>query len=299
MDRAVRTVHTAVRRAHMTAKCARCGRPVADLAYLCGTCTTRLERHLGDIPALADDLEVSRTRQSRMGPVGVGVVTHTTPTSLPWDERASRAEKRLRVELVGWVRVVVEERGGRLPVGTLAGMSRHLLASVEWLRHQPSAGEVAGGVGRAVAEVRRVIDRPPPSRFVGICSAVTVVDLLDCDCPCQDAPPCSDCIPAHAQVASACPHDLYVQEGAESVCCPMCGTVHRVDERRAVLLGAVEGVLATVAELVPAVSTLVRPVPASTIRSWVRRKRLVSVGQRKGQAVFRVGDVLDLLGEAS
>jgi hypothetical protein len=281
-------------------KCTRCARPVADSAYVCRGCAEHLARRLGDITALADDLTLTRTRQAKLGGTGPGVVRRNQDRPLPWNERASRAEHELRTELVAWVRIVIEERGGRLPKDTLADMSGYLLGAVEWLRHYPAGAAAVNGIGHAVAQVRVVIDRAPDRWYAGQCSAPTLtVDLLACDHDCHPGPACEQCQPTHDDATATgigCPEHVYFEPGATTARCRTCGTEHDVEQRRKILRARAEDILATTTELVTAVSSIDRPVPTSTIRSWVHRKRLEKRGETlDGRPLYRVGDVLDLI----
>lgn len=153
----------------MTVEC-RCGRPIADNATLCAGCTGRLERDLGDVPALADELVTVLTRQTRYGAGNGGSRSAERP--LPFDPRASEVAGLLKGALVGVVRVVMEERGEAVgePEGDdSAALAEWLVVHVEWLRHHPAGDELVDEVTYAVSRVRGVVDRPPDQWFVGVC----------------------------------------------------------------------------------------------------------------------------------
>lgn len=293
--------------------CASCTKPVGDQARLCRRCTEHLEQQLGDVPALAIEVQTTRARLSRTGgaPIGGG---HGSDRPLPWDDRPVRAAAAARGVLARWVMLVVEQRGVRMPVGTLTGMSGFLLGQVDWLRHREEAADAKGELEQAVRRLRASVDRAPDRWFAGVCSALRPVDLADCDCACHvggafrpacDVPGGCGTVHEDATVPAGvpCEEDLYVVQGASTVRCRTCGTEHDVEYRRKVLREHVEDQLATVAELTTAVSNLARPVSKDTIKSWVRRDRLVERGRRPsphdddGVALYRVGDVLELLAE--
>lgn len=159
-------------------------------------------------------------------------------------------------------------------------MARFLLAHLGWLRCQEEAAAAREQIGGVVAGLRRVVDRPADLTYAGICSALTPLLVGD------------------VLTVGQCPTHLYVPFGRRSVRCPECRAVHDMAERREVLLAALEDQLAYPALLARGLSNLGRPVEDAKIRQWVLRKRLVSHGADElGRALYRVGDVLDLLNE--
>lgn len=264
----------------MKPTCEVCGQPVGDQARLCRRCSDLLARDLGDVPALVDELEVSRTRQSRGARDGSGLINRSEDRPLPWDERASEASAVLRSTLVAWVRVVCEERGVRPPVDDLAAMSGFLLRHHEWLRHHVSAAKCADDVGVAVRFCRVRIDRRPKPDLTWIG-------------PCRvEHDGCED----DDRGAFCCVVEVYAALDATRVLCAVCGAEHEVASRQAWLLDEARDQLATAAVIAPALSRLGWNLSDSTIRSWVGRSRLVAHGlDHRGNQMFRVGDVLDLL----
>jgi hypothetical protein len=259
-----------------------CGRQIRDAAHLCSNCTGLLERMLAEVPSLAEDLEMTRARQSRTGGRSIGG-GHSSERPLPWSEHAAEAAGLLRSTLVSWAQVVVEERGVAVPRDTLRGVSSFLLRHLEWLRHHPDAAELVDEVRFAVRQARQAVDRAPDRWYAGRCGHVDLEAQVEAIVMSGPAPvPCAE--------------ELYVREGADTVQCRTCSTEHDVERRRAALSRRVEDQLASARELTTAVSNLARPISMNTIRSWVKRKRLVERGQTSdGVALYRVGDVLDLL----
>jgi hypothetical protein len=263
-----------------------CGRPVED-ALCCQACADRLARWLGDIPALADDLDTTLARLSRQGD---RVGSRSAETPLPWDQRASAAAYNLRSMLVGNVRMLAGEetllgpacpacshetcsaiRTARWPADEVPAMALWLLARVEWIRHHPSVDEVLDEVGYAVGEARRVIDSRPSLWYAGRCLAATP--------------------------AGPCQADLYAQLTAVWVTCPRCRTAYAVAERRDWLLEAAEDQLATAAEAARFLTAYYgEVVSANRITQWKARARVVAHGvDSSGAPTFRVGDLLVLV----
>jgi hypothetical protein len=66
------------------------------------------------------------------------------------------------------------------------------------------------------------------------------------------------------------------------------------------MLAEIEEMRLPAGDITRALTSLVRPIKPALLYTWVHRQRLVPVGTNgHGQALFRVGDVLDLMGSAS
>jgi hypothetical protein len=259
-----------------------CNKPIRDSRHVCVSCASQLERVLAETPSLAEDLETTRLRQSRTGGHNIGG-GHSTDRPLPWSEAASFAVATLRSTLVAWAQIVVDERGVSWPHDTLPDISAFLLRHLDWLTHHPDAAEAVDELSFATRQARAVIDRAPDHWYAGRCEHVDLEAQVEAIVTSTPGPP-------------PCPEELYVKAGAQTVTCRTCSTEHDVTQRRQKLVRRVEDQLATASELTSAVSNLVRPISLNTIKSWVRRKRLTEHSKGPdGVALYRVGDVLDLL----
>ncbi len=262
----------------MSTTCA-CGRPVQD-AIICQGCSDRLERALGDIPALVHDLEITRSRQSRTGGQGIGIVVRGAERPLPWDQRAAEATDVLRSTLVGWVRVALNEahpRPATAPLGLLPHMARFLLALMPWLRQHPTADQAVDELTHAVSNAQHVIDRAPDRVYAG---------------PCREE---WDAESEGGRGAFCCTASLYARPGHGVVLCPNCPAEHDVGARRDWLLAMAEDQLATATHLSAALSRLGYVLAPGTIRAWASKGRLVAHGtNERGHPLYRVGDVREL-----
>lgn len=272
-----------------------CGQPIKDHGFLCPTCTSKVEKHLAEVPALADDLETTRTRTSRTGDRGVGVVARSADRPVPWNDKAARLSDELKTLLVGWTRVCLDFRvldvegpscrgcshpscatirSFAPPANTVQALADYLRMSLPALRHRPEITALADDLHRFRERAARVIDRPADRTYAG---------------------PCREPIDAHGDAGEACClAELHVLVGERTVVCPHCAAEHEVAVRKRWLLEVAEGQLATVAELVRLLAFVDHPVPRSTLDSWVKRGRLVQHGAGD-PALFRVGDAIDLL----
>lgn len=238
-----------------------CGQPAPDTT-LCRSCADRLAADLGDVPAYAQELELTLARLTRHGRSDG---SPSTTTALPIDIRASEASWVLRNTLTGWIRVLDGE-GATWPEGTLTAMSRWLLARVDLLARHEEGDQAADEIGYAMRQVRHVVDRPPEQIYAGPCDT------------------------------DACAADVYAKPGAQTARCRDCRTEYDVSERREWLLAAVEDILATATEIAQALPGLLeRGLSVNTIRSWAYAGRLVTHGvDLQGRPLYRIGDVIHL-----
>jgi hypothetical protein len=237
-----------------------CSRRIPDEGTLCWTCTETVEVHLGQLVALVGDLEVTRTRQARLGlggPRGKG-----SELPLMWHEGASRAIDLLAQDVAGWVDRLAQVEGEGL-VRDL----KLLCASMAKIRLANWAPEMARGVETHTARAMRVLDRPEEVRYLG---------------PCPGA---------------GCGEDLYVLEHDEWVRCGACSEMWNVEERRADVLGQLGDVLVGAKALAEVLTGMTgEKVSHDRVRVWASRGRILAHGHdRKGRPVYRVGDGVALL----
>lgn len=264
-----------------TPQCA-CGRPIGDQAYLCKRCTTVLAEALGDIGALAEDLDITRTRQSRTGGPASGVTSRDRERPLPWDERASEATVALRTTVTTWVQLVTTERGTRPPGVSLERMSRFLLGQLEWLRHHAGAQQAQTDLVAAVWHAQHVIDRRADRLYVGPCDTTGEWHQAEDGWTGDLIGPCNT--------------DLYAKPGEPKATCDRCGHTWDVAGRRGYLLDAAQDRLVTASDLSRFLSVYGQPIEAERIWKWRERGHLSTKGTDvSGRPLYRVGDAIALL----
>lgn len=269
----------------MTHDCA-CTRPIHDTAVVCPHCGFLLDAALAEITryrGLAFELDITLSRQAHTAtgnstpkpqePQAKAPGT-LRPTPAPSHGGASKAAAELKTALVTWAQVVHSEAGAVLPGDdTIAGVARWLRPHVGWLRYHEAGQEAVDGICDAVAAGWRAVDRPADTLYAGPCD---------------------------------CGVDLYARLDASYVTCR--SEVHEdgplawpVEERRRWLLKSAEDVLATTSEISRALTRYQQPVTPAAVDGYVRRGRLVrrgerlEPGRRKPVALYRLGDVLDIL----
>lgn len=236
-----------------------CDRPVGD-GYTCQHCADRLERALGDIPALWGELDVVLTRQARYSDAeGRG----GSEKALPFNPTASELGWVVRNTLATWCRLIGEERGKALPEDTPAAMARWLLSSVTWLRHHRAGAEAVEEITSVVGQVRKAVDRPAERIYAG---------------PCKD-----------------CGGDMYAKPDAAMVECRPCGLEYNVAEMLDWMRNEARDRLVTAKEAFVLLSRFGIQSSQKTIEKWNLRKRLVSHSEdRAGTRLYVFDDIWQL-----
>lgn len=254
----------------------KCGRETRDDAYLCQDCGDELARALGDMPALDEELDVTITRQRAL-PTEGGSAGAETP--LPWHAKAAEAQHHLKALLVTWARMCEEEHVRHCSPRTkpldehddnIPALSRWLLWRVDGLELHPAGPDAHEEITDAVAQCRRLVDRPPERWYAGPC------DL--------------------------CRADLYATSRQGQVQCrtEQCPASYDIAERRDWLLAAAEDRLVGAADLARAVSWLgAQPLTRHRVGMWAKRGRILAKGHDGTRPLYRVGDAIDLLARES
>lgn len=233
-----------------------CQIPTPD-GLLCGKHTERLRRDLAALPGLLRQLDVTLTRQAK---VGNGAGKDRTP--LPFDVRASEVGWSVRNTLQTWVRTIELDDIGDL-ADDPAEWARWLRKRIERIRGHAEGGMLADEIGYCVASIRRAIDAPPDNLYCGPCAT--------------------------------CGGDLYARPSAIEVLCRRCeraGIVTLpvdVTKARKALRDRAEDMLVTRTEALRALPSMAGvDLPSKTLDRWVQDGRVVNRGGR-----VRLGDVLD------
>jgi hypothetical protein len=263
-----------------------CGAPSPG-AYICRGCADKLRRALRDITErdLMGALVEGSSRQTQFSSSLEGAGSRSANTPLPWDDRASRRVRALERLLDRWAWTVADARGITgiygldWPRTGAAGAATFLLDHIDWLCHHQQGVTAWRVLTAAIDSAWSIIDRPETVWYAGPCTA-PVPDDLD----------------------GYCATDLYAKPDGPIVTCRTCGTHYDVKERRGWLLTASENYLADGAFIARALSSQLVDVPVTPerIRKWHSRGRIVAHGydnHRPPRPLFRIGDILDRLGE--
>lgn len=139
-----------------------CGKPAPD-AFLCKSCSGRLERALGDLPALIADLDITLTRQAVIGahsPDG-GKPPKKDAQPLPFHKKAGDVRADLRHTLVSAINHLMEARGiTEGPADNTQSMAKWLLRFHHAIRLDPAGPDIANAIHDITKRIVDVIDLP-------------------------------------------------------------------------------------------------------------------------------------------
>lgn len=240
-----------------------CGQPRPPTAYLCGTCRTRLAKHLAAVPELHAELLVTFARLDTLG----GNPRRSSGTPMPYRAAASEAAWVLMSTVFAWAGHYRDALGVPLDWPPAEWLARH----VGDIAGQPDAADALDEIGSAVGNAWRAIDRPPSRMLAGICNTPTL-----------DGPTCTAM--------------LYADPDTTHTQCRACGATHNVGERRVWMLDAAADLLVTHTVALGWVRLLMGDeIPGGTWRSWVSRGRILAHDvDQHGRRLYRFGDVCDL-----
>jgi hypothetical protein len=155
---------------------------------------------------------------------------------------------------------------------TIQAMAITLLRNIPRIRQREDAPDILATITAATRDAQRVIDRPPPRVYAGPCPHIH-----------DDGAPCGT--------------DLLAEPGRSIAYCRTCGEASVIAERQEAMRDALRGYLYTSTEMSKVLVGLGCPnVTSAVVRGLVYRRRIVSKGvDQSGHALYRVGDVLDLV----
>lgn len=299
------------------------GRPVADRrGRLCIPCWADLDYDLCElIESLARDLDITIAGLGKSGGSPIGIVVRSADRGVGFNEQASDIARDLRLCLGGWVRVLREDMPRELrctlcgeprarhaagpmpeaqdwipaqppwPRDNLADLARWLIRHRRHVREHEAVADLHAELTWHIAAARRVIDRRPDKRYLGVCSAH--LETIDGDEYADPPVPTRDVI---------CDADLYALDGHATITCRTCGTTHDVADRRAVLLAAIDDQLGTAAEIARALAAYADiDLRVERVRQWYSRGKIAQYPPRDSERSprYRVGDVRALVDPAA
>jgi len=272
------------------------GKPLTNNAVICTDCAETLDRSLGDLGSLLEDLDTALARQSRKRPArGMGMERDDSP--LPYDLGASKASGDLKGVLVGWARLVSEERPsakrqyrrGKVLV-TLDGkpvllhldhtqltcadnsssIADWLMHHVTWLARHDAAADAYSEIVGAVNNIRRTIDIAPDTRYIGPCG--TIRDGWECT------------------------ETLWALEGSDNAKCRTCGTQWDARSRTLQALAHAGTVAQDATTLSRSFALRGIALETKRIRNWADRKYLAGAGtSHRGHRTYIVAHVARLV----
>ncbi|WIY84321.1 hypothetical protein [Propionimicrobium sp. PCR01-08-3] len=273
-----------------------CGQPCGD-AFVCSSCADDIDRCLGDVPALVEDLDIAAARLDNVrswpraprlkdSPSLLGKpvrewtfedsdmtlrddITARTMRILgrgrPDNPGPAAARDQLDRILVTAVAVVEPTVPGPHDPVT---MSRWMLRNLQRIIHHPEAPGIVEQVTKVHDRCMRLVDNAPDRTLWGYCSVI-LDDGLPCDAP------------------------VSIPNGADVWTCE-CGTQYRVEDLSAARIDKARDSVLTMREL-----ALISGKTVNAVKGVLRRRGIEPVGSRdvdgKQVATFRGADFLDTL----
>lgn len=231
--------------------------------------------HLGDSgeyqPSLLDELDVTICGVDKVGGASIGIVTHSSETPLPFNEKASDIKHLLCNAVMSWTRVFAEDNPHLLfNVATIEDAARWMAGFPNLLAGHVASVEMHADIGSLVYRARGSIDRPAQRVYLGECGGTTE--------------------------NGRCTAALFGYEGRAGARCGQCSAEWLVEARRRTMLVGIEDKVAHSGNLAALIKANGVPLASSTIRNYARRGKIVSVGiDARKRPLYRVGDVLDVL----
>lgn len=250
------------------------GKPVVSPAVICTDCVTTLDRALGDLDWLLDELDTTMTRQTKTRPARGNQTSDGPP--MPYNVRASDTARDLRVLLKDWVSLIAEGLAGEgkfvaLPTpATAKTLSSWLMHHVTWLSRHDAAADAYSEIVGAVNNIRRTIDIAPDTRYIGPC--YSLIDGVEC------------------------PETLYGTEGTDNVTCRTCGTTWDARARTLETLTHANTIAQDATTLSRSFSIKGIAIDTQRIKNWANRKHLQPAGtSHRGRPTYIVAHVARLV----
>lgn len=289
----------------MTRECA-CGQPTAG-AWLCPRCEKTLRVSLGKVADHYADMETVRARQTRYGVPGKGAPGKTMPLpvdlrfvapsdaterdewQIPGREgRGTAAMSAARNTITTWVRTTLDEfpplagptctdclhltcheiKRRTHPRDNIGSCCDYLERMLHTISARHWAPQMLAELLTIESELRRIVDRPPELKFLGVCPE--------------------------------CQESVYAVEHAVTGTCRGCGAEYDTEASRLALTDALDDQLLTAAEIASMSTYLGLDAPRERIRmrvaQWHKRGRIAAAGHdERGHPRFAYRDVRPLL----
>jgi hypothetical protein len=242
-----------------------------DASLLCSACCDRLERELGDVAALVGELDITLSKQARIGVAGApGLARERTPINVG----AMQAADNLGNVLTTWARDLGHGiNGWWTPGNTCKVAAVMLLRDIPAIRRHAAVVELVDEISDAIHQARRAVDRPADRVYLGQCLMET---------PDDEGRPVT------------CLNELYARPQAREVQCKVCSAEHPVAERRAWLLQRAQDVILSVKDASLMIGEIGGiKVSQASIRGYLHRGKLAyRPGVTNG---IRLGDLLTVV----
>lgn len=237
------------------------GHEITPDRYAAPAAAGRLRATIANLPDLMHELELTITRQVRMGASLSGAADDRVPFNVEASERAWT----LRQTLLIWVDELAQLRREPIP-DTWPRIRDTLTAWSDWMTTNEAGAQAIDEILDAHHHALRAIDRPPERTYAGPCPT--------------------------------CHGDVYGRPGSPEVRCTTCGTEFELQQARESMLERLAVMHLPAAQAARAVTLLTgREVTAAMIRRWKHRGLIEPVEtNRAGQPLYDLNELVKLAG---
>lgn len=264
-----------------------CGKPAPN-SSICVACRADLLTTIRAIPALWDEL-VTRMIGER------GIDYRTTGGSrgsevpMPLHEKASDLRDQILASLIDAAIGLTEgdTRIARLLQHELrpGTICRLLERRIDDIARADWAASFANALHRNRAAMIRMIDTPPGNVYAGPCNGIGRISA--------DGTPDTSADVSADDYLEPCGNDMGINEDdrhhTATVRCRTCGSTYSLAARQDWVRQQYLGRLVTVSD-----GAILLGIPKDTIKSWIRRKRILSKPSADAQQVYLVDELVEL-----
>jgi hypothetical protein len=276
-------------------ECPACARR-SDDGLVCVRCARFAVNDLAAIAGLWPDLEITMTRQAKVGGDDSGRHARSAVVPLPFHEAAATVVGDVRLTLVAWMGAF--DLGDTVSTTNPAPICRWLVERMNRWRGHPEGYRFTDEIGDCARRVVRVVDAPPVTIYLGTCEEIADVSTDD----------------RGYDHETLCGTEMYARPSDLTHECRVCHVVYDVPARRAEIIHRSMASAATVNVCTKLLAAFGLPVTADTVQNWARPRRkrnpetgvmetiaparLSSVGKNHlGQKLYHIGDVETLARE--
>jgi hypothetical protein len=306
--------------------CQRCDTPTD--ATLCHPCTRRLTAVLDDLPQWLAELGTTAARQGNTSSPDGGKATKQFEQPIPLHAPAVELLDQAGRGITEWATTIAHARGltpppMRRPAVTrtdtrvrilrnrpvrveshlvelrraattpLSDVLAWLTAHADDLRHVEEAAAILTAATALRDACRRMVDNLG-RRWAGPCTAK--VQPREIEVTIDDQLAVTVELGAKIGEPRECGADLRTRPGAKIITCPDCGATYDPIDRAQWIIAKARDAQAGPEFLAEALTDAGWPLKPATIRQWASRGKLFSYrDDPRGRAMYRVGDVLDLV----
>jgi hypothetical protein len=248
-----------------------CAKPT-DTGTLCPDCHHELTALVDNLPWALTQLQYAATNQTRFT-ISVGARSQETP--LAFNPRASAELAAFAANVQLWQGRLADHQGMPVRFTNPVKAAKWLADHLTTIRTYINAGQMLDSLAYTFRSVEAVINRPPPSQYLGDCTS--------------------------NENGHTCPGRMYAFPGKPEARCDTCGTTKDAEALRLTLLTDLDSRSLTAAEIATTAAYMDLPFSREQVRKkinrWHNKQRISPTGTEHGDPKFNFGTVRRLLEE--